>query len=134
MAITQDELQSIVSAVLSAIRTNSRTIDQLTPVTSLSDGDSFEINGGKRVTYKVLRDLIASLSSTEQDSLRTLINKCELKSASITVSESSATLTVSSVGKNISTTIPVASTIRAGLMTAADKVKLQSAYYTAQTE
>lgn len=133
MAITQDELQSIVSAVLSAIRTNSRTIDQLTPVTSLSDGDSFEINGGKRVTYKVLRDLIASLSSTEQDSLRTLINKCELKSASITVSESSATLTVSSVGKNISTTIPVASTIRAGLMTAADKVKLQSAYDTAQT-
>lgn len=125
MAITQDELQSIVNAVLSAIRTNSRTIDQLTPVTSLSDGDSFEINGGKRVTYKVLRDLIASLSSTEQDSLRTLINKCELKSASITVSESSATLTISSVGKNISTTIPVASAIRAGLMTAADKVKLQ---------
>ena len=39
MAITQDELQSIVNAVLSAIRTNSRTIDQLTPVTSLSDGD-----------------------------------------------------------------------------------------------
>ena len=133
MAITQDELQSIVNAVLSAIRTNSRTIDQLTPVTSLSDGDSFEINGGKRVTYKVLRDLIASLSSTEQDSLRTLINKCELKSASITVSESSATLTISSVGKNISTTIPVASAIRAGLMTAADKVKLQSAYDTAQT-
>ena len=54
MAITQDELQSIVNAVLSANRTNSRTIEQLTPVTSLSDDDSFEINGGKRVPYKIL--------------------------------------------------------------------------------
>ena len=133
MAITQDELQSIVNAVLSAIRTNSRTIDQLTPVTSLSENDCFEINGGKKVTYKVLRDLIASLSTTEQDSLRTLINKCELKSVAISVTESTATLTISSVGKTISTSIPVATTSRAGLMTAADKVKLQSAYDTAQT-
>ncbi|MEZ3465310.1 hypothetical protein [Muribaculum intestinale] len=133
MAITQDEMQSIVSAVLSAIRTNSRTIDQLTPVTSLSDNDSFEINGGKRVTYKVLRDLIASLSSTEQDSLKNLIAKSELKSASITATESSATLSISSVGKTITASIPIATTSKAGLMTAADKVKLQSAYDTAQT-
>ena len=132
MAITPDEQQSIVSAVLSSIRTNSRTIDQLTPVTSLSDSDSFEIAGGKRVTYKVLRDLIASLSSSEQDSLRTLINKCELKSATITVAESTATLSISSVGKTITASIPVATTSKAGLMTAADKVKLQSAYDTAQ--
>ena len=94
MAITQDEMQSIVSAVLSSISTNSRTIDQLTPVTTLSDNDSFEINGGKRVTYKVLRDLIASLSSTEQDSLKNQIAKCELKSVSITASENSAPLTI----------------------------------------
>lgn len=133
MAITQDEMQSIVSAVLSAIRTNSRTIDQLTPVTSLSDNDSFEINSGKRVTYKVLRDLIASLSSTEQDSLKNQIAKCELKSVSITASENSATLSISSVGKTITATIPIATTSKAGLMTAGDKVKLQSAYDTAQT-
>ncbi len=133
MAITQDEMQSIVSAVISAIRTNSRTIDQLTPVTSLSDSDCFEINGGKRVTYKVLRDLIASLSSTEQDSLKNLITKCELKSVSITATESTATLSISSNGKTITANVPVASTSKAGLMTAADKVKLQSAYDTAQT-
>ena len=133
MAITQDELQSIISAVLSSIRTNSKTIDQLTPVTSLSETDCFEINGGKKVTYKVLRDLIASLSSSDQDSLRTLINKCELKSASITTAESTATLSISSVGKTITTSIPIATTSKAGLMTAADKLKLQSAYDTAQT-
>lgn len=133
MAITQDEMQSIVSAVLSAIRTNSRTIGQLTPVTSLGDNDSFEIDGGKRVTYATLRDLIASLSETEQDSLKNLITKSELKSVSVTATESSATLSISSVGKTITTSIPIATTSKAGLMTATDKVKLQSAYDTAQT-
>lgn len=133
MAITQDEMQSIITAVLSAIRTNSRTIGQLTPVTTLSDDDSFEIDGGKRVTYAVLRDLIASLSSTERDSLRNLITKCELKSVSITATESAATLTIASNGKTIETAVPVASTSKAGLMTAADKVKLESAYDTGQT-
>lgn len=58
MAITQDEMQSIVNAVLSALHTNSRTIDQLTPVITLSDNDSFEINGGKRVKYALLREMV----------------------------------------------------------------------------
>lgn len=133
MALTQDEMTSVVSAVLSSLQTNSRTIDQLTPVSSLADSDSFEINGGKRVTYKVLRELIASLSTNEQNSLKTLIGKCELKSVSITVAESSATLTISSVGKSISTQIPIATDKKAGLMTAADKLKLQNAYDTATT-
>ena len=61
--MTQEEFQSIVNAVLSAIRTNSRTIAQLTAVPSLSDSDSFEVSGGKRVTYGVLKSLIASFSS-----------------------------------------------------------------------
>ncbi len=131
MAITQDELQSIVSAVLSAIQTNSKTIEQLTPVTELSDNDCFEIGGGKKVSYSVLRDLIMSLSSTEQDSLKTLINKNVLQSVSIEASESSATLTIKTLGKTISCSIPVATSSKVGLMTPADKVKLQSAYDTA---
>ena len=136
MAITQDEMQSIVSAVLSSIRTNSRTIDQLTPVTSLSDNDSFEINGGKRVTYKVLMGLIASLASTEHDSLKKLIANNVLKSVNIDATENSATLCISSGGKTITATIPIATTSNAGLMTAAhDRLirLLQSAADAAQT-
>lgn len=133
MALTQDEMTSVVSAVLSSLQTNSRTIDQLTPVSSLTDSDSFEINGGKRVTYKVLRELIASLSATEQDSLKTLIGKCELKTVSITATESTATLSISSIGKTISTQVPIATDKKAGLMTVADKLKLQNAYDTANT-
>ena len=128
MAITQDEMLSIINAVLSSIRTNSRTIGQLTAVTSLNDNDSFEIDGGKRVTYAVLRGLIESLSSIEHDSLKNLITKSELKSVSVTATENSATLSISTGGKTITTSIPIATTSKAGLMTATDKVKLQSAY------
>lgn len=131
--MTDSELTTIVSRVLTSLQTNSKTIEDLTPVTSLSDTDVFEIGGGKKVTYKVLRDLIASMSSADQDSLKTLVNKCELKSVSITTTESTATLTVSSVGKSISTSIPIATTSKAGLMSAADKLRLQSAYDTANT-
>ena len=77
MAISQNEIQSIVNTVLSSIRTNSRTIDQLSLVTKLNDNDCIEINGGKRVTYAILRDLIVSLFNTELDSLKILINKCQ---------------------------------------------------------
>lgn len=128
MAITQDEQQNIINAVLSSIRTNSRTIEQLTPVTSLSDNDSFEIDGSKRVTYAVLRDLIVSLLSAEQDMLKILIGKKELKTVSITTSEDSATLSISSVGKTIATDVPVATTSKAGFITAADKLKLERAF------
>ena len=66
MAITSDDLQSIVSAVLSSIRTNSRTIDQLTPVTALADTDNLEVHGGKRVVFSILRNLILSKSGVDE--------------------------------------------------------------------
>lgn len=58
MALTQEEIQSVINAVISAIRTNSRMISQLTPVTTLSDSDCFEIGVGKRVAYSILNQLI----------------------------------------------------------------------------
>ncbi len=128
MAITQDELNSIISSVLSSIRTNSKTIEQMTPATSLGETDYFEVSGGKKVSYSVLKELIGSMSTEDQDSLRTQIEQAKLKSVSITTTETSATLTIQSVGKTISCTIPTATTSSGGLMSAADKVKVNSAY------
>lgn len=62
--MTSDELNTIVAAVIQALKTNSKTISQLTPVSSLSDDDSIEIGGGKRVTYAVLKSLFEVLYST----------------------------------------------------------------------
>lgn len=58
MNMTQEELSSITTAVLDAIRTNSRTIDQLSPVTELAENDSLEVSGGKKVFYPVLEQQI----------------------------------------------------------------------------
>lgn len=132
--MTQEEFQSIVNAVLSAIRTNSRTIAQLTAVPSLSDSDSFEVSGGKRVTYGVLKSLIASFSSADTDTLLAQINRKELQSASITTTETTATITIRNVGgTTISCSVPVATDNQAGIITATQKVKIDSAYSNAQS-
>lgn len=61
MGLTQEEKQEIVASVLSSVRTNSRTIGNLTPVTSLTDSSQFEINGGKRVSFSLLRTFFTEL-------------------------------------------------------------------------
>lgn len=56
--MTTEEKQEIINAVLSAIRTNSKTISQLTVVSELSDSDYFELHGGRRVSYAVMKAIL----------------------------------------------------------------------------
>lgn len=84
MALTQEQ-QIIFDAVIASLRTNSKTIEDLTPQTSLGSNDWFELNGGRKVSYTVLSNLIKSLSSSDQDSWETRINKNVLKSVSFDV-------------------------------------------------
>lgn len=56
--MTNAEKQEIIEAVLAALATNSKTIAQLSPKQSLLDSDLFEVAGGSRVTYQLLRSLI----------------------------------------------------------------------------
>ena len=52
--MTNEELQQCVTAVLSALKTNSKTIAQLTAANSVSDSDYVELNGGRKVSLAVL--------------------------------------------------------------------------------
>ncbi len=72
--MTENEKQSIISSVLSSLQTNARSIEQLTPVTSLTDGDKFEISGGKSVTFSVIKGLVQTLMSPEFDNIMALID------------------------------------------------------------
>lgn len=56
--MTNEEKQEIIAAVLEALSTNSKTISNLTPVTSLMDSDLFEVAGGSRITFA---NLVASV-------------------------------------------------------------------------
>ena len=63
--MTSEEKQEIINAVLSSIRTNSKTIAQLTPVTEMSDDDYIELSGGRRVAYSVLMAILEYYVSAE---------------------------------------------------------------------
>lgn len=52
--MTNEEKQEIVNEVLAALQTHGKTIDQLTPVSEMSDTDFLELNGGRKVSYGVL--------------------------------------------------------------------------------
>lgn len=133
--MTSEEKQEIINAVLSALATNSKTIAQLTPVTALNDNDSFEVSGGKRITFYVLRQLIEAASSQDTSGLLALINAKELVSASVVASDDGATVTLkvtNAGGTVVSSTLPIASTTKAGIITATTFNKINSAYSKAE--
>lgn len=106
MALTQEQ-QIIFDAVISSLKTNSRTIEQLTPQTALGSNDWFELNGGRKVSYTVLSELITMMFSTDQETLKTLIGKNVLKSVFFDLSDDTATLTIKSAGTSITCNVPV---------------------------
>ena len=68
--MTAQEKQEIVNAVLSAIRTNSRTISQLTAISSPSDSDSIELSGGKRITFGAFKRCVAESVSVATNAMK----------------------------------------------------------------
>lgn len=59
--MTEEEKQSIISEILSAIRTNSLTIDDLTQLDTMPSDAYIEISGGRRISCETLKQAVASL-------------------------------------------------------------------------
>ena len=82
--MTTEEKQEIINAVLSAIRTNSKTITQLTPVTEMSDDDYIELSGGRRVSYYRLYEvLLAAVEAVVQGNIDAMYNAISQLSQSV---------------------------------------------------
>lgn len=77
MALTELEkqqlIETITSAVLSSLRTNSQTISELPTVAVVEGGDEFELNDGRRVSFSVIRDSLSGLFETQFDNILTSI-------------------------------------------------------------
>ena len=71
--MTNEELQTVVSAVIQALKTNGKTIDQLTPVTSLANSDSLEVSGGKKIAFSKLKELVASSVVVTEESIKSWV-------------------------------------------------------------
>lgn len=127
--MTEQELQSVINAVLSSIKTNSRSIGQLTGVQTLSDNDCFEVAGGRKIAYSVLRDLIFAAVKAKLENMQTDIANSVLQSVSFDAKSSTATLTIKQKGYDaITVSVPIATDSQSGIMTAADKNKLDNTY------
>lgn len=131
--MTTEEKNAIVNDILASLATNSKTIEQLTPVTTLADDDVIEVGGGRYVTFAILKSLVSELSDDDLTSLQSQINNRDLMSVSVTSGSDSIKLSISSRNKTISCTILVATTSAAGLMSAADKVKVDASYNAVQS-
>lgn len=57
--MTPEELQEIIDEVLQAVRTNSKTIAQLTEAVSPDDGDYIELSGGRKVSIATLKTIFS---------------------------------------------------------------------------
>ena len=71
--MTNEELQTVVAAVIQALKTNGKTIDQLTPVTSLADSDCLEVGGGKKIAFSKLKELVASSVVVTEESIKSWV-------------------------------------------------------------
>ena len=72
--MTPEEKQEIIQAVIAALKTNGKTIMQLTEVTSITDSDYFEISGGRRIAYEHLYDSLLSETEDIIDDFETDVN------------------------------------------------------------
>ena len=132
--MTEQELQTVVAAVIQALKTNGKTIDQLTSVQTLQNSDCFEVSGGRKVSYEVLLDLLSDAIVIDTDGITADIANVVIQSVSFSVTGSTATLSIKQQGYDAKTvSVPVATDSQSGIITAADKVKLDSAYTTANS-
>lgn len=67
--LSQDQLQAIINAVLSSIRTNSRTIKQLSLVATPEDTDNIELSDGRRIPVAALRAALTASLRNQIDAL-----------------------------------------------------------------
>lgn len=130
--MTPEELQEVVAAVIQALKTNGKTINQLTEVQSLLDSDYFEISGGRKVSYEVLLDLLSEAIVIDTEGITADIAKVVIQTVAFNVTGSTATLSIKQAGYAAKTvSVPVATDEQAGIITAAQKVKIDTAYTTA---
>lgn len=114
--ITNEERQSIIDSVLSALRTNSALITDLTEVQSIPDGSYIELSGGKRIAAATLKSILqtaifddavsptlANESAARQDADAALSNRItavEAEASSLATNKFDKSNTVEADGNN----------------------------------
>lgn len=130
--ITQEDITTIVAAVLDALQTNGKTIAQLTATTELSEDDYIEVSGGKKVSYETLRDAIAAACGGGEGGTVEYDGSDEV--TQFDYAQNTGVVTLKQKSRTSKTiTIPTATTSKRGLMSSTDKTTLATASANADT-
>lgn len=102
--MTAEEKQEILAEVLSAIRTNSALITDLTEVQTIPEGSYIELSGGKRIEADVLRSVIqGEIYGALEDIINSKLDKASVveasgNSSSLVMSQGYVTLLLNGIG------------------------------------
>lgn len=129
--MTDDEKLEIVNRVISAIRTNAKTIPQLTSVLTASDTDYIELSGGKKISYK---SLFEAISADVNNNLGDVSGSTFSSVSGVAFTEDSGIpkLSITTAEQVVSANVPIASSFKSGFMTTTDKRNLSTAKATAK--
>lgn len=118
-------IQEAVTRVLAALKTNGKTVNQLTAVTTVGASDYIELNGGRRVACSVLVDAVLEAVDDTLDDIQTDIAGMLIQEVAIQSGPGIVTLSITQAGhlsKRVN--IPIASASNPGLLTSAEKNRL----------
>lgn len=118
-------IQEAVARVLATLKTNGRTVNQLTAVTTFSSSDYIELNGGRRIAVDKLVEAVEAAVDDTLDGLETDIAGMAVQTFEQSAGASSITVTLKQQGHTPKTiNLPLATTSAAGLLSPAEKAKL----------
>lgn len=124
--MTDEEIiQEAVSRVLATLKTNGRTINQLTAVQAAGADDYIELNGGRRISFSVLTGLVEEYLDGQLDGMRSDIAGMAIQVFSRFVTPTSIGLIIKQAGHDaMNITLPLATEENAGLLSPSEKDRL----------
>lgn len=118
-------IQEAVTRVLATLKTNGRTVNQLTAVTTFGSSDYIELNGGRRIAVSTLVDAVEAAVDDTLDGLETDIGGMAVQTFTQNPASAVITITLKQQGHAAKTVdLPLATTSTAGLLSPAEKTKL----------
>ena len=124
--MTDEEIiQEAVARTIASLKTNGKTVAQLTAVNSYTSSDYVELNGGRRIALTAIQAAVVSAIEADLDNMASDITGMGIEYFSVSTGPGGVGIGIKQAGHEMRyVTIPAATDEKAGVMTAADKEKL----------
>lgn len=123
----QEIIEAAVAATIASLKTNGKTVAQLTPVNSYRSSDYVELSGGRRIALTAIQAAVEAAMATELNAMASDITGMGITVFSSERTASTIVVQIKQAGHSAMTiTLPTATSEYAGVMSAEDKEKLDA--------